>query len=207
MAGNRADPATSKGHEPSATTARTDDDDHALVAAVRAGDGDAFASLVDRYGPRLHASLLHLAAGDADTAAELTQEAFVRAFERLDRFAGRSTFYTWLYRLARNRAIDVLARKRPVATDNERLDANPRPAVSPAATLERTETRELVRAALDRLPYEQRELLIMRDFEGCDYPCIADRLEVALGTVKSRLHRARRALRDMIGSQLSGDDL
>ncbi|MFW5860196.1 MAG: RNA polymerase sigma factor [Planctomycetota bacterium] len=206
MAGNRTDAAASKGHEPDATTDRTDDD-HVLVAAVRDGDGNAFAVLVDRHGARLHASLLHLAAGDADTAAELTQEAFVRAFERLDRFAGRSSFYTWLYRLARNRAIDVLARKRPVATENERLDATPRAAASPAATLERTETRQLVRTALERLPYDQRELLIMRDFEGCDYPGIAERLEVAVGTVKSRLHRARRALRDLIASQLSGDDL
>ncbi|MDA3963683.1 MAG: sigma-70 family RNA polymerase sigma factor [Planctomycetota bacterium] len=185
-------------------------DDRALVDAVRAGDASAYAELVDRYGERLYHTLLHMAAGDGELAAEFVQEAFVRAFERLDRFAGESSFYTWLYRLARNRAIDLLAKKRPKSMDRPGLeaqgDAN-KQGSGPHHSIERTELQLHVQAALHRLPTEQREIIILRDFDDLDYATIADQLDLAVGTVKSRLNRARAALREQLEDLVAGGAL
>src|SRR5206468_1978915 len=102
--------------------------------------------------------------GDRDLAAELTQEAFVRAYDRLSQFEGASSFYTWLYRLARNRALDLLERKRPTAMADEHLErASDGP--SPSDAMAATELRERVRAAMALLPVETRELLLMREFD------------------------------------------
>ena len=178
-------------------------DDRAIVERIRAGEVEAYAELVDRYGDRLYSMLLHLAGGDAEQAGEFVQEAFVRAYERLDRFAGDSSFYTWLYRLARNRAIDLMAKKRPTAFERGTLeaagDANTRPGSGPQRAIERNELQRQVHAALDRLPADQREIILLRDFDGQDYAAIAELLDVAVGTVKSRLSRARAALRDQLG--------
>lgn len=178
-------------------------DDRAVVERVRAGDGEAYAELVDRYGDRIYSMLLHLAGGDAEQAAEFVQEAFVRAYERLDRFDGKSSFYTWLYRLARNRAIDLLAKKRPTAFERPTLEAaaeaGGRPGSGPQRALERSELQQQVHDALGRLPAEQREIILLRDFDGHDYAAISELLEVAVGTVKSRLNRARAALRAELG--------
>jgi len=184
------------------------DDDRALVARVRAGEDDAYEALLRRYGDRLHTMLLHLAAGDAELAAEFTQEAFVRAYQRLDRFAGDSSFYTWLYRLARNRAIDLLARKRPWAMDSATLahagERNLASSEQPGDALQRQELRQQVQDALAQLPAEQREIILLRDFEALDYAAIAARLELAEGTVKSRPTRARAALRPLLAPRLPG---
>jgi len=192
----------SKGHAPQ----EEPEDDRLLVERLRRGDDTACDELLDRYGDRLFAMLLRLAGGDAEQAAEFTQEAFVRAYERLDRFDGTSRFYTWLYRLARNRALDLLARKRPVALDSEGLEAaagsQNRAAADPGKRIEADERHAAVHAALDRLGAEQREIILLRDFEGLDYAEIAERLETAVGTVKSRLSRARAALRDELAERL-----
>jgi RNA polymerase sigma-70 factor, ECF subfamily len=186
---------------------RPTDDDRILVERVRAGDHDAYAALVERYGTRLYHSLFHLACGDGDQAAEFVQEAFVRAFERLDRFAGTSSFYTWLYRLARNRAIDLLAKRRPQAIDNEILDVRPGTTAGPEDDLSQRELQAAVHQALYRLPAATREILLMRDFQDLDYTTIAAHLDIPNGTVKSRINRARRALRDELAPLLSGADL
>lgn len=174
------------------------DQDARIVAAVRSGEHDAFADLVDRHGDRLYASLYHLANRDPDVAAELTQEAFIRAFERLDRFAGHSTFFTWLYRLARNRALDLLTRRRPQALDDSILANTAVDERRPDAGLEQHETTAQVQAALARLEPWQREIILLRDFDDLGYPAIAAALEIAEGTVKSRLNRARQALRQAL---------
>lgn len=194
--GNTGDPLPSKGHG----------DDRVLVERVRSGDGAAYAELVDRYGGRLHAMLLHLAGGDHDLAAELTQEAFVRAYANLDQFAGASSFYTWIWRLARNRALDLLARKRPRNLDLEPLGAVAADA-GPGAAMEDAEQRDAVRRALDELPTDQREILLLREFEGLDYAQIAEALDVPEGTVKSRLNRARAALRERLGGVIAPEDV
>lgn len=182
------------------------EDDRLVVERVRQGDREAYAVLVDRYGDRLHAMLAHLVDGDQELAAELVQEAFVRAFERLDQFAGHSSFYTWIYRLARNRSLDLLARCRPQACDPEVLGhiAPPQPG-RPEQALCQQETVALVQAGLAQLPAEMREILLLRDFDGHDYATIAAMLDVPEGTIKSRLFRARSALREVLAPVLEGE--
>ncbi len=201
-------------------------DDHDLVVRLRAGEPAAAHELVDRYAPRLHAMLVQLCAGDHDQAAEFTQEAFARAWERLDQFAGGSSFYTWLYRLARNRAIDLLARKRPVARDFSQAAActnSTRHAAThssnsaastyvsreptPSQATARAELVAAVRRALAELDAEAREIILLRDFDALDYDTIAHALGIALGTVKSRLSRARGALRDILAGRIVPEDL
>ena len=177
-----------------------------LVEQVRRGDGNAFAALVDRYGGRLHAMLLHLAGGDQDLAAELTQEAFVRAYANLEQFAGASSFYTWIWRLARNRALDLLARKRPRNLDLEPLGAIAADA-GPGAALADADQRAAVHRALAELPAEQREILLLREFDGLDYERIAAALDLPEGTVKSRLNRARTALRERLSGVIAPEDV
>lgn len=194
----------------SATASKMHDDppraDSDLVARLRAGDAAAAATIVDQYGPRLQAMLLHLCAGDADQAAEYTQEAFARAWERLDQFAGESSFYTWLYRLARNRAIDLLARRRPRAMAMDH-DTGPTNDATPSQATARAELVAAVQSALQRLPAEMREIILLRDFDQLDYDAIASALGIAGGTVKSRLSRARAALRDTLAGRITAEDL
>lgn len=207
--GNAVVAMPSNRHEANATAPdeRLPDDDRILVDRVRHGDALAYEHLVELYSRRLYHSLLHLVGGDIDLAQEFTQEAFVRAYERLDRFSGSSSFYTWLYRLAHNRAIDCLAKRRPEARDDSLLDAQTGATASPDRDLAREETCRLVQDGLQRLAADQRQILLLRDFEGLDYAAIADLLEVPEGTVKSRINRARRALRELLEPVLSGADL
>ncbi len=204
---NQSPAQASKGH-----AAAADIDDRDLARRAGAGDAGAYADLVDRYGGRLHAMLVHLAHGDHDLAAEFTQEAFVRAWERLDQFQGGSSFYTWIYRLARNRAMDLLDRKRParLAVDAEggiRDDAAVAGTAAPGDRLVREEQRAAVQAALATLPAASREILLLRDFENLDYAAIADLLELPVGTVKSRISRARGELRDALAGRIGAEDL
>nr|MBA3845965.1 sigma-70 family RNA polymerase sigma factor [Planctomycetota bacterium] len=200
IARNSAALAASNGHAPQV------DDDHDLVARARAGERGAFDQLVGRHGDRLFAMLLHLVNGDRDAAAEFTQEAFARAFVNLAQFEGRSSFYTWLYRCARNRALDLLARKRPIATDLEPL-GRAADIATPLDQLGASELRAAVRGAMARLPAPAREILLMRDFEGLDYSRIAELLAVPEGTVKSRINRARAALKDALAGKVVAEDL
>ncbi len=177
-----------------------------LVADAQHGNRDAFAALVDLHGDRLYGFMVQMAGGDHELAGELSQEALVRAWEKLRLFNGGSRFYTWLYRLARNRALDIMAKRRPRPMDTELLEATAPPQIDRLDRLEREELRRAVRAGLARLEPEQREIILMRDFEGLDYERIAELLEVAIGTVKSRLNRARSALRRQL-NHLSEEDL
>ena len=195
MAGNRERSPTSKGEAI---------DDRFLAMRARAGDREAYSQLVALYSDRLHAMLLHLANHDRDLAAELTQEAFVRAYERLEQFSGQSSFYTWLYRVARNRAIDLFARKHTAAYTGQEPASQ---AISPLDALGNDELRERVQQALQGMPLASRELLVMREFDGWDYDRIAEALEVPLGTVKSRLARARMELRSRLCGTIQAEDL
>jgi RNA polymerase sigma-70 factor (ECF subfamily) len=169
-----------------------------LVVAARRGDHQAFAALVDRCGVMVHAMLLHLVNGNRELAEELLQDAFVRAWERLDRFDGGCRFSTWMWRLARNRALDRLAKKRPEAM-GEHLEQVAGGAPGRAAEgLERDESRQAVQRALAQLEPDDRALILARDFAGHDYETLAQDYEVPVGTIKSRLHRARAALRSLL---------
>jgi RNA polymerase sigma-70 factor, ECF subfamily len=193
---------------PEADGSRTvSPDEPALVRRARGGDRDAFAILVDTHAARLHAMLTHFCAGDRELAGEFVQEAFVRAFERLDRFDGASAFYTWLYRLARNRAIDLLSRKRPAAMADEHIALVSAPDQHAGSRLDAADRARLVRWAMDQCSPEHREVLLLREWDGNDYDRIAELIGVAIGTVKSRLNRARAELRTHLLTRCAAEDL
>lgn len=188
--------------------------DAELLRKAKAGDRFAFGQIVRLYQDRLYNAVLRLV-GDRDEAQELTQEAFTRALEKIDTFRGESSAYTWLFRIAMNLAISQLRRvkrRRIFSLDNPADSAAPRNrqdqaaalvdrvaqqgVESPEAALESRERAEQVLAALGRLDAEYRAVLVMRDIEGFDYQQMADLLSLPLGTLKSRLFRARVALRD-----------
>jgi RNA polymerase sigma-70 factor (ECF subfamily) len=181
-------------------------DDHSLVAACRAGQTEAFGGLVRRYQDRLYPTILRLL-GCPEDAQDVVQDAFVRAFQKLDQFHGESSFYTWIYRIAVNLALsDRRSRKHRcdygLASGGEREAVRDQPDGSadanPLAVLERLEREAQVEAALTRLGPEHRAVVILKDFDGCRYEEISSLLNIPIGTVRSRLHRARCELRELL---------
>jgi RNA polymerase sigma-70 factor (ECF subfamily) len=178
-------------------------DDARLIAATLAGDTAAFGRLVGLYQDRLYNSLVRLVGDDAD---DIVQDALVQAYTKLNTFRGNSAFYTWLYRIAFNLAMSHARRsKKPVSLDglkagwgSEPTDHQP----APDAGLQRREDVELVHSALERLTTEYRTILVLREIDGCHYDEIADILDLPVGTVRSRLFRARMALRDQLAPRL-----
>jgi RNA polymerase sigma-70 factor, ECF subfamily len=192
-----------------------------LLRKAQSGDRAAYGQLVIAYQDRLYNAVLRLV-GDAEEARELTQEAFCRGLMKLDSFRGDASPYTWLFRIAMNLAISQLRKvqrhrvfslDRPSPNGNGRHDGEDQasslldrlaqdPAELPPQDLERRERAGQVVAALGRLDAEYRAVLVMRDIEGFDYQQMADVLGLPLGTLKSRLFRARLALRDELREYL-----
>jgi RNA polymerase sigma-70 factor (ECF subfamily) len=185
--------------------------DAALIDRTLAGEPAAFGELVLRYQDRLYNSLVRVL-GSAEDARDAVQEAFVQAFVKLESFRGSSAFYTWLYRIAFNQAMSHARRKRPTRSlDDERTDRGREPVdVQPApdARLDASERATQVHRALAELSAEYRQVIVLREMDGCKYEQIAELLEVPVGTVRSRLFRARLELRDrlapMVEKNLTG---
>ncbi|MDR3638717.1 MAG: sigma-70 family RNA polymerase sigma factor [Isosphaeraceae bacterium] len=178
-------------------------DDKCLIDACRAGRTEAFGVLVSRYQDRLYPTVLRLA-GCAEDAQDLMQEAFLRAFQKLDRFHGESSFYTWVYRIAVNLTLSSHRRRRVAARrrDESRghtleTACDPRDN-DPSAPLERSERDRLIQNALNSLAPDHRAVVVMKEFDGLRYEEIGAILGVPVGTVRSRLHRARCELRDRL---------
>lgn len=181
-----------------------DADEAQLIAASQQGDAEAYGSLVRKYQTRLCTSLRHVCGSVAD-AQDAAQEAFLKAFLKLKSYTGASAFYTWLYRIAVNVAISEQRRRRTRNLGEHNLSM--RESVrcsdfhSPDEPLLREERVAEVRKALDSLSVEHRTILVLREIEDCDYDEIAGLLAVPVGTVRSRLHRARLELRrELVGS-------
>jgi len=166
-----------------------------LVARMRDGDHEALRAIVQRYQDRIFA-LIYGIVRDRHEVEDVAQEVFLKAFTRIGAFDGRSRFYTWLYRVAANTAKDHVKKRsrRPSVPLAE--DANIESGtVGPAASAERHELRQRVRDAIQALPPRYREVLALRELEGMSYNEIAAVLKVSIGTVESRLHRARTRLK------------
>jgi len=178
-----------------------------LVAAVVAGDTDAYGTLVERYQDRLYHALWGIL-GSPEDARDVVQEALVQAYLKLNSFRAESRFYTWLYRIAMNLALSYRRRKRStMSLDQVRERTGSEPAdrqVGPEGLALRQEQIERLWAALDRLPHQAREILVLRELEGCRYETIGEILELPVGTVRSRLFRARLQLREQLQGMLSG---
>lgn len=180
--------------------------DHELIDQALAGGAEAFDALVRRYQQRLVHSLEHVI-GSRDDALEAAQQAFVSAWKNLSGFRRDSTFYSWLYRIAMNAAVTSLRRRRIETTSLEQLrdkGANPAdrsPAARPDHRLETQEHVQLVREALQAIGEEFRQPLVLREIDGLSYEEIADALDIPVGTVRSRIFRARQELTERLRRQ------
>jgi RNA polymerase sigma-70 factor (ECF subfamily) len=176
-------------------------DESRLIGDALRGDAVAFGELVRRHQDRLYNAIVHFI-GDRTEAEDIVQDAFVQAYLKLATFHGNSAFYTWLYRIAFNTAVSRRRRRRAEASVEvvrEQLGSEPEDSGDrPETQLERTEQAAQLYAALDRLSEEHRVILILREIDGRDYEAIAEILEINVGTVRSRLHRARTQLRDKL---------
>ena len=166
-----------------------------LISRARGGDREAFGALVEQYRDNVY-RLAYRMCGNAYDADEAAQEAFVAAWRALPNFRGDAKFSTWLYRLTTNAAIDVMRREKRHQTvgDGEMIEVAD-DADSPQETVERTEQQEAVQKALATLSEEYREVLLLRYMEEMDYAEIAEVLQLPSGTVKSRINRAKAALK------------
>lgn len=185
-------------------------DDTDLVNQCRRGDSSAFGGLVARYQDRVFNACLRLC-GNRNDAEEFAQEAFVKAYVSLDRFDGRASFYTWLFRIAVNLTISAHRKARPgpmvsmqarIADGDgqslaDRMEGN---GEMPHDRCVSNEREVAVAKALAALDEEQKSVIVLRDIEALGYTEIAEILGVPTGTVKSRLHRARLALRELLGA-------
>ena len=177
--------------------------DKELVKRAKAGDQGAFEQLVLENQNRAYSLALRLI-GDREEAADLAQEAFVRAWQGLEQFQGGSSFATWVYRLTTNVCIDYLRKKKrreavePVVSLDDPDSGWAEPSTwerDPQRLLERSERGEALARGLDRLPDWQRRALVLRELSGLSYQEIGEALDIDLGTVKSRIARARLSLR------------
>lgn len=165
-----------------------------LILRAKAGDHAAYAGLVGRYQEKVHRFLWRMV-GSRDEALDLTQDTFIKAWQALPQWQPQAAFRTWLYRIASNAAMDALRRRRMVefTAFDDGIDMAD-PGAGPEATLHSKQRLQALDAALMRLPGDQRAVVLLREVESLGYEEIAATLEVNVGTVKSRLARARAAL-------------
>lgn len=170
------------------------DPDRELVERARAGERAAFDLLVERYQRRLLRLVLRLLRDQAE-AEDVVQETFLRAYRALPRFRGDAAFYTWLYRIALNGARNTILRRRQrAAPAPSQLPAPVREIGTPESMLLSKQVMQTIDAALEALPLELRTAIVLREIEGLSYEEIAQIMECPLGTVRSRIFRAREAI-------------
>jgi RNA polymerase sigma-70 factor, ECF subfamily len=185
----------------------TDED---LVAAVLAGDRERFGDLIERYQGRLVNYLFRLVRS-ADDAHDLAQEVFVKVYQVLDRYDPQYRFSTWLFRVAQNAAIDQIRRRRlrVVSLSQEDHEGEgrdwelPAPERGPYGELRNRERADAIQEAIDSLPWEYRELILLRHMGELPYEEIAQMKRMPLGTVKNKLFRGRQMLKEKLRDFLS----
>lgn len=186
--------------------------DGLVVEAVLAGDSAAYRSLVERYQRRIYAMVTGMVR-DKEEARDLTQDAFIKAYKNLDRFRKDSSFYTWLYRIAMNLSIDHLrkfSKRKSVEFDENigtgdgdgGLDDRHRIG-DPSKELARKQLGDKIFDALDQLSPEHRQIVVLREVDGLSYKEIAEVLDMAEGTVMSRLFYARRKLQALLKEEIA----
>lgn len=187
--------------------------DQQLVARVQKGDSRAFDMLVLKYQHKIM-GLISRYVHDSDEVQDVAQEAFIKAYRALPRFRGDSAFYTWLYRIAINTAKNHLVSRsrRPPGSDVEIEDAEYfeagdalRTIETPESALFGAELKAVVERAIGELPDDLRTAVTLREFDGLSYEDIADVMDCPVGTVRSRIFRAREAIDKQVREQLDGE--
>jgi RNA polymerase sigma-70 factor (ECF subfamily) len=174
---------------------------------IRNASPEALERLVTVYADRIYNTVFRMC-GHAEDAREIAQETFCRAIGSAQNFQGRSSLYTWLYRIAVNLTVSHIRKnkrsriisldRRQIEDSNSSLHLNARQSTDPSNEASRKERVERVEDALQRLDESHRSVLVLRDVDGLNYARISEILDLPAGTVKSRLHRARMMLRDML---------
>jgi RNA polymerase sigma-70 factor (ECF subfamily) len=178
-------------------------DDRRLIADTLAGRSAAYGELVRKYQDRVFNLAARILGNDED-AADAAQEAFLHAYQALPAFKGDSEFFTWLYRIAFNAAVSVKRKRRPTARLEFGGEGGAAEPVDPASldpappAVEQAEEAARLTAGLERLSPDHRAVLILKDFDGLMYEQIAEVVGVPVGTVRSRIHRARLELRGLL---------
>jgi RNA polymerase sigma-70 factor, ECF subfamily len=177
-------------------------EDEMLVKETLAGNQASFQLLVERYQSRIFAMTRHYTR-NAVEIEDLVQDTFLKAYSRLDSFQHQSSFYTWLYRIATNTVLDYMKRcgRSPVQSveDTELVDAPSQArSIGPDAAMEQGEIAKITHAVLEEIPDIFRTVLVMREFDDLSYQEIADVLGISIGTVESRLFRARARFKEKL---------
>ena len=181
----------------------TREEEARLVREIRAGDGDAFETLVREHQTRVYNLALRMTGSEED-AQDIAQETFLKAWRTMGKYRGECSLGSWLYRIASNLSIDLLRknkrqqREKIVSLEDNGEDGRtlelPDLREEPQTILEREENRRAVWACLEKLPEEQRLILVLRDVNGLSYEEIGASMGLEMGTVKSRIFRARKRL-------------
>jgi len=189
----------------------THEEDEALVARVQRGEMKAYDVLVERYKQRLYATVYHMTSNHED-ANDLVQDAFIKAYKSLHSFKGQSSFYTWVYRIAVNRTINFLKRRKDrghfslndvdasIETDPDYVELMSH--VTPRREVGLNELQEKLNEAVQKLSEEHRAVVIMHDVQGMTHADIARVMHCSEGTVRSRLFYARQQLQGLLGDYL-----
>ena len=195
-------------------TELNDLDEQELVVRAQNGDTEAFNPLVRKYQQKIY-NLIYRKVRDRETAKDLCQEVFLKAWQALPNFKGQSVFHSWLYQIAVNRSIDFLRKQNrqhvigfeelPQNADDTLQMAEAQP--SPCVLLERKELEHIIRKAIHRLPLSQRNALCLRYWEGLPIKEIASRLGKSENTVKTYLHHARRKLQRLLLPYLQNEPI
>lgn len=167
-----------------------------LIRRSQAGDTEAFGELVTRYRTKIFTVVYGMVRNEHD-ARDLTQEVFLKAWRSIHRFEGRSSWYTWLYRLTTNVTIYSFRRKK-CREEVELNDAIPSSLPGPGVNCQRTEIREIITAALAKLSPKHRAVIVLKELEGLEYHQISEVLNLSIGTVMSRLFYARKKLQSLL---------
>lgn len=180
-----------------------------LIDQTLSGETAAFGTLLEPYLDRLYNATWHWL-GNEEDARDVVQDACVKAYVKLESFRGGSAFYTWLYRITFNTALSWKRKDRPgVSVDGLRDDSGREPESNepqPGDVLQDRERQETVRRAIAALEPDARAIVILREIEGMDYRAIAETLDIELGTVRSRLFRARLKLKELLQGELDIED-
>jgi RNA polymerase sigma-70 factor (ECF subfamily) len=174
-------------------------DEKKLLAKAKNGDQEAFGKLVERYQRRVYTVIYRFVRNHTE-ADDLAQESFIRAFKAIGRFDLRYPFSPWMYKIAINLTLNHLKKRKLKMSD---VDLEQRPSGNnPQTVMEQDQTRRKVHKAIAKLPLKLRQVLVLRVYEDWPYAQIAEVLEIPVGTVMSRLARAREALKEELGSLL-----
>lgn len=178
-----------------------------LIDRCKNGDVAAFEELISGYEKRVF-NIIYRIIGDYNEAEDISQEVFIKVFRTIKNFKEKSSFYTWLYRVAVNECINVLKERRkiyaysvdsPIKVEDDEIIREIRDdKESPEKRFEYKELRACLEDALNRISYEHRMMIVLRDIQGFSYEEIAEIMQCPTGTVKSRISRARKALRELL---------